>query len=101
MKYPTGILKNTATGRFHPISFRPAPAPSSSPEDSAERYKSLGHHTDGFDTLEAAKGWIGQRDTMEDTGTVWEWDGTDIPAMVQRFSKPQFSAPPIAQKGRI
>lgn len=56
---PAGLLKNIKTGRFHPILFRPGPAPSSSPEDDSQRYKSSGHHTEGFDTLEAANEFIG------------------------------------------
>jgi len=88
VQYPTGILKNMATNRFHPISFRLAPTPSSSGEDVGQRYKSLGHHTEGFDTLEAAKRWVSEKDNTKDIGMIWEWDGKDTPAMVQWFSTP-------------
>jgi len=64
MLYPTGILKNTSTGRFHPISFRMAPRPSETVEDSLDgcRHKSIGHHTEGFDTIEGAKEWIQEKE---------------------------------------
>jgi len=91
MKYPTGYLMNAKTGRCHPISFRLGPAPSSSPDDDVQRYKSLGHHTAGFDTIEQAREWVVSYRTddfeMIDIGTVWEWDGEDVPAMVQWFGR--------------
>jgi len=83
---PTGILRNTKTNRFHPIVFRPGPAPSSSPEDDSQRYKSRGHHTEGFDTLDEAKSCIAECEDWCDTGVEWEWDGEDIPAIVSWFS---------------
>ena len=49
-----GMLMNTATGRWHPILFRPAPAPSGDVH-GFERYRSKGHHTEGFDTEPAAR----------------------------------------------
>lgn len=89
MVYPAGILKNTATGRFHPILFRMAPMPGNADADmAAQRYRSLGHHTDGFDTLEAAKAHMAEkRDNciVIDTGREWEWDGADVPALVEFF----------------
>jgi hypothetical protein len=84
--YPTGILQNTKTGRFHPIAFRPAPLPSEADRDmGALRHKSIGHHTAGFETLELAKADIADRG-WKDCGTVWEWDGEDVPAMIEWFS---------------
>jgi hypothetical protein len=77
--HPTGILKNTKTGRFHPISFRPAPF---SGNEDLNRYKSIGHHTDGFDTREEAIAFVKTVETMEWTGLFWEWNGEDVPAMV-------------------
>lgn len=90
MIYPTGILKNTKTGRFHPISFRAAPMPGNADGNlSAQRFKSLGHHTDGFAAIEEARAWIATKhtpdDTMIDTGEQWEWDGVEVPAMVQFY----------------
>jgi len=83
---PAGILTNTKTNRFHPIVFRPGSAPSSSPEDDIQRYKSRGHHTKGFDTLDEAKSCITECEGWYDTGLEWEWDGEDIPAIVSWFS---------------
>ena len=83
---PAGILQNTATGRFHPIIFRPAPTPSESGLTSGPmRHKSAGHHTDGFATLEEAIADI-EGKGLENCGAVWEWDGDGVPAMVQWFS---------------
>lgn len=81
--YPTGMLQNTATGRFHPISFRPAPMPGGS---DLPRYRSIGHHTLGFDDVEAARAWI--KTTPEfvyDPEALWPWDGDGVPAMTIMF----------------
>lgn len=84
--YPAAMLKNTKTGKFHPIIFRAAPMPSG----SAPRYKSLGHHTKGFDTLEAAKEWVQemvkQGKLIDHTDQIAEWDGVGVPAMVTFFA---------------
>lgn len=85
MKYPTGVLKNTKAGRFHPISFRFAPTPSATEKDLAQRFKSIGHHTVGFETLEEAKAWVASKPELRLTENVWEWDGGGIPAMVEWF----------------
>jgi hypothetical protein len=78
--YPMGMLKNTLTGRYHPIAFRlniyATPIP------NFEKYKSLGHHTAGFDTLEEAMQFIKDDPSMVFTGDMWEWDGVNMPAMV-------------------
>lgn len=83
---PAGVLKNTATNRFHPIVFRSEPAPSSSPEDDSQRYKSRGHHTKGFDTLDEATACIDEAEGWHNTGLQWEWGGKDIPAITCWFS---------------
>ena len=85
MAYPTGILKNTKTGRFHPISFRLSPTPSSKGDGMAERFKSIGHHTIGFTTLESAKEWVVSKKEFRLIEAVWEWNGDGIPAMVEWF----------------
>jgi hypothetical protein len=85
--YPCGILTNTATGRFHPIVFRPAPMPSGADLDAGmQRHKSLGHHTEGFDVIEDAVAFIASKPGQYDTGMRGEWDGADVPAMVMWFS---------------
>lgn len=76
--YPTTVMKNTATGRFHPISYRPAPRPSESADLGAGtvcRHKSIGHHTDGFDTLEEAVEWIEKNEGARYVDTLEGWDG--------------------------
>jgi len=89
MKLPGGILTNKATGRFHPIVFRWGPAPSGPLDGGVERYKSLGHHTDGFDTLEEAQATFKEGGMLSegyyDSGMQWMWGGDDIPAIVAWF----------------
>lgn len=77
--YPAGILINKKTRRFHPIVFRPAPRPSESFGEPC-RHKSIGHHTEGFDTREEANAEIESQPSWNQTGCVWEWSGEDIPA---------------------
>lgn len=75
------ILKNDATGRFHPILFRASPRPSDDWEPGRVcRHRSSGHHTDGFDTVDEAQGMISSEPALKDTGFVLEWDGVEIPA---------------------
>lgn len=84
--YPTGILKNEKTGRYHPIPFRWAPLPGGKDADmTAQRYKSIGHHTDGFDTIEEAKANISKNEACDYVGMVWNWDGEGTSAMTQWF----------------
>ena len=82
MLYPTGILSNQKTGRFHPISFEPYPAPGGS---DLPRYKSVGHHTDGFDTIEEAKAWVAEHDSTILITQTYDWDGEKVPAIVDVF----------------
>jgi len=80
-----GILKNTLTNRFHPIIFHEAPFPGQSVDrkiGSVVRYRSYGHHTNGFDTLEQAQDYV----RTEHKGYVLldgigDWDGVETPAM--------------------
>ena len=82
--YPTGIIVNTDTNRFHPVSFRPAPMPGNS---DVPRYKSIGHHTAGFDTIEEAETWINENDNCIMTSNRYQWDGVGIPALVDFFAE--------------
>lgn len=82
--HPTGVLHNTATGRYHPILFYAFPRPSEAGE-TLVRHRSMGHHTLGFETLEEAVAWISSRSDLRATGLVWEWDGTGTPAMTTLF----------------
>jgi len=75
------ILKNEATGRYHPVLFRASPRPSDDPSpDRVCRHRSSGHHTDGFETLEAAEEMIGSDRDLVPTGLVMGWDGRGVPA---------------------
>jgi len=86
--FPVCMLKNTKTGRFHPIVFRPGPAPSSRDEEDVQRYKSSGHHTEGFDTLEEARASVKERPEWHLFDIMWNWnpDEEDIPAIVEWFA---------------
>lgn len=83
--YPEGILTNQKTGRFHPIVFRYSPPPGEFIDTGPQRYKSLGHHTEGFDNLDDAKAYITGNAELNDTGAHWEWDGEEVPALVCWF----------------
>lgn len=79
------MLKNTATGRFHPIVFQEHPMPGNS--DAPVRCKSFGHHTSGFESREDAV--ADARKTAGEAGITRlqldddiQWDGQDMPAMV-------------------
>jgi hypothetical protein len=86
-----GILKNTATGKYHPIAFRQNPMPGLAdlePGSSGHRYKSLGNDPIGYDTIEQARETV--RDRQEHiimTDRVWDWDPSveEIPARVEFF----------------
>lgn len=81
----TGLLLNAQTGKVHPIVFRPAPMPSGPLEGGVERYRSRGHHTEGFDTEEAAIAWVRSQPHLTLTACKWEWSGDGVPAMTEFF----------------
>jgi hypothetical protein len=84
---PVGILKSTKTEKFHPIVFRRAPMPGGADDNMyAQRYRSMGHHTEGFDTLEAAQAYIEEQSGWKDCGAVWAWDEEEVPTMTEWFS---------------
>lgn len=87
MSYPAGVLKNTSTGKFHPVCFRIHPRPSETLDANQIncRYKSVGHHTNGFVTMEEADKFIADQKDWQASGIVWEWNGTDIPAIIWQF----------------
>jgi hypothetical protein len=88
---PTGVLRNSRTGRYHPIPFGPAPRPGRGNErGNSRRYKSVGLHAAGFDTIEQAREYIARRGAegsrrWVDVGTVWDWDGSDMSARIEFF----------------
>jgi hypothetical protein len=86
--FPAGILKNTLTGQFHPIVFRPAPMASGSDIDSgALRHRSIGHRTDGFDSIEEATAHIDNTEGWHNTGLLWSWNGLGTPALTLWFQQ--------------
>lgn len=85
--FPAGVLRNTATGRFHPIVFYPSPRPSEA-GDLTVRHRSKGHHTAGFDTMDEAVAFIDARPTWRHTRLVWAWDGEGVPALTFSFPLP-------------
>jgi len=82
--YPTCILLNTLTKRWHPIAFRPYPLPGPSGENHG-RYKSIGEHREGFGTIEEALQHINGTEEFRLVGNIYGWDGKDVPAMVEIF----------------
>ena len=88
-------LHNLKDERWHPIVFRLNPTPS-----GMNRYKSVGHHTVGFDTREASiqecqnivdrtlkeNSFVGA-DPKLCIGKDFPWDGEDIPAMTAYFGE--------------
>lgn len=86
--YVVCILHNMGTDRPHNILFRPAPFPGNVTD--LMRHRSAGHHTAGFDTIEAAVAdakALAERVGgvyVEDSG--FAWDGEDIPAMTAIFN---------------
>lgn len=62
------LLKNEASGRFHPIIFtyRPMPGPEKIGQKHF-RFRSFGHHTAGFDTREEAVKHITEEIPAKDT----------------------------------
>ena len=84
------MLHNTATDRWHPIFFRPAPMPSGTDTDrKMMRHRSWGHHTDGFATLEEAVADGMAMCTAETgivwDGTMWTWNGQEKPVLTAWF----------------
>lgn len=95
MHFVVGMLRNVATNRFHPIVFRRAPLPGGADERlAAHRYKSQGHHTKGFDTLDEARAHVAGLDTSYDKrDLVWDWDGTLQDAVRVAFFEPLIVTP--------
>jgi hypothetical protein len=97
-------LHNTKTNRYHPILFRESPLPSASTGSSLMRHKSIGHHTDGFDTRDEALSYCEKmaRDLETEAGGVrlcldrdFAWDGEDVPAMVVFFGEQDGKTVPL------
>ena len=84
------LLHNTKLNRWHPSLYLESPLPGPPEADKPVRHKSKMHHTNGFDTREAALAsaveLIGRAGgTKLALGADLEWDGEDIPADVAFF----------------
>lgn len=100
-----GLIHNVKLNKWHPVYFRHRPLPGEYDPNAAQRYKSGGHHTTGFDTREA--GLEGAKKLAEDMkphslGTVtlcldadFPWDGEGIPAMVVFFGTQKDKVVPL------
>lgn len=85
-------MLNKKTNRFHPIVFRWAPLPGPQKDGIPIRYKSQGHHTEGFDTREESikecELMVGRVNRMNlgkaqlSVEEDLEWNGEGIPAMI-------------------
>lgn len=89
---PACMLFNTATGRYHPIIFQPLPLPGGAQIQGGGRYRSLGHHTEGFDTIEAALESVKKDGRLRVVDRTWEWDGVSVPAMIEFFGDEEGAA---------
>ena len=92
-------LHNTKTDRYHPIAFQERPQPSYKPGDTLIRSKSMGHHTDGFDTREESlrecKNIADKLGGKLCTSKDFAWDGEDVPAMIVFFGEQDGEIVPI------
>jgi hypothetical protein len=87
-------LKNLQTGKFHPIVYRFYPLPNECP---VPRYKSFGHHTNGFVFREEALTECIRLSTQISeeyeckvelaTEEDMLWDGLETPASVALFTE--------------
>lgn len=81
------LLHNSNSGRWHPILFVEYPLPG---DAKLTRHKSKGHHSEGYDTRQAAEQGAEELSARIPGATlllsdVTEWDGSDIPACVRFF----------------
>lgn len=86
MKTPVGMLWNTVTGRYHPLPFRLAPLPGEGDLTTGlHQFRSMGHHIEGFDTIEAALSHIAEHESWICINLAWPWNGTDSPLTFETF----------------
>jgi len=88
MNYLLAILYNEKLKRYHPIAFVEAPFPGGSDNNSgtSTRFKSTGHHTEGFETHEEAIEDCKDKVDCLPGGQIWDgdligWNGEGIPAI--------------------
>jgi hypothetical protein len=84
------MIHNTKLNRWHPVWFRDHPH--SANTETVWRFKSSAHHTEGFVSRDAAMDSILielipalEGETRMFLDADYEWDGNDIPAIVQFF----------------
>lgn len=88
------LLFNTLNNTYHPIMYLEAPFPGSLEEQKVTRYRSKGHHTQGFSTKELAVEDINISlipkmkeiyyvEPILDLEKCIEWNGKGIPADTQ------------------
>jgi hypothetical protein len=70
---PTGYLHNINTNRYHPVSFMLSPLPGGLASNI--RWKTIGHSTEGFDTLDLARESVHKEARFLEIPAVWDWDG--------------------------
>ncbi len=98
------MLHNRKLNRWHPILFWECPPPSGEMGDGF-RWKSKGHHTNGFDNREeavkSAMDLCKNQHEAKVGGNVYykltvdiEWDGEETPAMVEMFDLNQLNRYP-------
>ena len=92
MKVLIMMLLNTAESTYHPIFYMESPLPGDNSNIGFVRYKSKGHRTTGFKSIDEALESIQTEivDRLDDNYSitkelkgVLEWDGKDIPADIQ------------------
>lgn len=49
-----GMIRDSHTGRFHPVILKESPLPGPPSDDKPVRFKSHGHHTTGFESRDDA-----------------------------------------------
>lgn len=85
-RLPVTLLHNTATGRFHPLVFRPSPRPSEVSE-RVQRHHSVMHHTEGFATREEAIAHVEANDRWRFCDATFRWDGEPFESMRWYFAR--------------
>ena len=84
-------IHNVPTDRWHPVLFVESPLPGPESPEKPVRHKSKMHHTTGFATRAESDNSAREELATQIPGarleldTVFDWDGTGIPAMVHFF----------------
>ena len=106
--YMISITRNQLTGRFHPFLWAWKPYPHEDSTCSVTRFKSKGHHTEGFATFEEAQAqaerWVPQVErrlgpcmTVLSQAEEDAWGPAELPARVLMVPLPATAAGPPAE----